>query len=292
MVAADSQSDSFVNSKKQKKGRKRSLEKEQDLQLYKRLKNGENLDRNEKQKDDLRKMEHDSVDENDQFDQVSEYDSYSDVADEHEEMGLVLDTSACFDFMQGVISRTTDSATVRFRYCALDSRSSCYNVSNINDMTNEPSGIQQAFIGRLPALIRKGILLGQPQERMVYYIILSILACVQCGVLAEDDIQCKKCADLNNNTAAGNTTILSETCPSAQPTPCNGTALGCREFIGIVLLKKEQASGLITCNNVIITNVGSDRSGFLDAFLARVTDLVRHGIGLGAFKGIDGQICK
>ncbi|CAC5395641.1 unnamed protein product [Mytilus coruscus] len=48
----------------------------------------------------------DSVDENYQFDQVSEYDSDSDVADEHEEMGLVLDTPACFDFMQGVISRS------------------------------------------------------------------------------------------------------------------------------------------------------------------------------------------
>lgn len=76
-------------------------------------------------------------------------------------------TKGCADFKGTVAfgtSQATDRATVRFRYCALDSRSSCYNVSNINDLTNEPSGIQQAFTKRLQALKSKGILLGQPQE--------------------------------------------------------------------------------------------------------------------------------
>ncbi|CAC5367878.1 unnamed protein product [Mytilus coruscus] len=53
----------------------------------------------------------DSVDEHGQFDQVSEYDSDSD-----EEMGLVLDTPACFDFMQGVVSRSGRTIKICSKY--------------------------------------------------------------------------------------------------------------------------------------------------------------------------------
>ncbi|XP_063415578.1 uncharacterized protein LOC134697314 [Mytilus trossulus] len=76
-------------------------------------------------------------------------------------------TNGCAEFKGTAVLGTgqaTDSVTVRFRYCSIDSLTHCYNITQTTNFTNEPSGIIPAFIRRLPVLRSKGILLGQPQE--------------------------------------------------------------------------------------------------------------------------------